>query len=188
MFFNFANQDGRTDIANAGIPPLAHVPLTAGHSLLQRNQPYSFVLDLELPRTHANRHRGVFMASLSLGHNASAASTIAGPTAATAAAAGALGHQPQAEDGYTVARPVMFPHHNLLVVWSRRAVLLIPQMLGLLSETERVRVPLFTSLTEIGTAPIRHAVLTLSDPGIHLYSATLFAHAEMSGLTYVCWL
>jgi len=133
------------------------------------------------------------MASLSLGHNASAAVAASGPAAATAAIIAKGNQGPLSTDAsaagqlnavpLTVARPVMFPQHNLLVVWGRQAALLLPLMLGLLEETERLRVPLLHGVLDSDVAPLRHAVVTLSDPGIHLYSATLYAYADMSGLT-----
>ncbi len=48
---------------NAGLcsNPSANVTLTNQRSLLQKNQPYNIILDLELPESEANKQLGMFM-------------------------------------------------------------------------------------------------------------------------------
>jgi len=48
---------------NAGVcsNPTANVTLTNQRSLLQTNQPYNIILDLELPESEANKQLGMFM-------------------------------------------------------------------------------------------------------------------------------
>lgn len=46
--------------------PFANVTLTNQRQLLQSNQPYNIILDLELPESEANKQLGMFMVQVNL--------------------------------------------------------------------------------------------------------------------------
>eukprot|EP00730_Choanoeca_flexa_P000757 TRINITY_DN10324_c0_g2_i1.p1 TRINITY_DN10324_c0_g2~~TRINITY_DN10324_c0_g2_i1.p1 ORF type:complete len:506 (+),score=81.94 TRINITY_DN10324_c0_g2_i1:1757-3274(+) len=199
LYFNYHHQQPVT------ILPLG---LASDTRVLSRNQGYHFYVELDVPLSRHNINAGVFMVTLRLLHDQTdalsqplrqylVADSVAkdAPTASLVTTQSwdpsrALVTTPDAlplaskSASLAIARPAMLTYRSWPVRAIRTWLLLVPIALGVWTETETLRIPLFQDLVDHAEHPYLWARVELSHPGLQVSEARLVAKANMKGLSY----
>ncbi|KAK4016626.1 seipin isoform X2 [Daphnia magna] len=140
--------------------PFANVTLTNQRQLLQSNQPYNIILDLELPESEANKQLGMFMVQLTL--------------------TGKNGKFIAASKRSAMLRYKSWILHFLGTVMFSPAMLLGPVM----EEKQTLKVEMFSEFLEAPDNPVTNVRVEIESRWLQLYSAKLRIQAEFMGLRY----
>eukprot|EP00051_Salpingoeca_urceolata_P022381 m.363838 g.363838 ORF g.363838 m.363838 type:complete len:570 (-) comp19963_c0_seq62:4243-5952(-) len=175
LYFDFGTRSPLGEPATS--LQLAH---GGGDRLLARNQGYNFFVDLTLPRSPANERAGMFMVTLILGSTYDEVTGIKAfapiPTQAVIT-----------DKMVALARPARLPYQSWVAQVVSSTVWLVPNLLGVTHETDRVTVPLFYNRFDRPHMPFSWAAVALSEHTLEVTDATLRIEAHMTGLTYLMY-
>ncbi|EDQ88224.1 uncharacterized protein MONBRDRAFT_26410 [Monosiga brevicollis MX1] len=85
---------------------------------------------------------------------------------------------------HSIRRSAMIPYRSTMVDTLRKALLIVPLTLGLLTESDTVFIPLFEHFVDDLEAPVQYARIEVSAPRLQVQSARLIAKANMKGMAY----
>nr|CAH0111538.1 unnamed protein product [Daphnia galeata] len=140
--------------------PSANVTLTHQRQLLQSNQPYNIIIDLELPESEANKQLGMFMVQVTL--------------------TGKNGKFIAISKRSAMLRYKSWILHFLGTVMFSPAMLLGPIM----EEKQILKVEMFSEFLEAPDNPVTNVKVEIESRWVQLYSAKLRIQAEFVGLRY----
>ncbi|KAJ3012358.1 Berardinelli-Seip congenital lipodystrophy 2 (seipin) [Thoreauomyces humboldtii] len=148
----------------AVLPPAAYVDFTGGRARQQSayltpEQHYDLALELVVPDSQRNFDLGNFMVHIDL-------RTRDNKTTASSSRPASLEYR----------TPLL---RTMLTLWKA-----VPLLLGMTSESQTVKLLLLEKYEELQSAPIHHALITLSDARLQLYQTNLHIEANFQGLRY----
>ncbi|KAI8050545.1 putative adipose-regulatory protein-domain-containing protein [Syncephalis plumigaleata] len=151
------------DFSNNG-NPTAHVDfgLTDNRQLLSYDQDYDVTIDMFLPNSDRNYEIGNFMVKVDL----------------------------VADDGTIVhssSRPAILKFQSPMLRIASTAARLIFLIVGWTSEAQEINLSLMEGINDSYNHPVSHAVVTLSDPRVMLYSMSMHIRAHFKGLRYLMY-
>lgn len=165
--------------------PHTFVPLGMDDRVFATNQGYDFFVELELPDSPANRDGGMFMVFLSLSGDRNSVRMHALPQQITTQAVEKTAFQDGSGSIVSIARPASIRYKSWVVNLIQNVIFAGPLMFGLMDDSHKLTVPLFSDIQDDRENPYKWASVTLSNPKMEIYSANLKAYANMKGLTYV---
>merc|ERR1711865_105501 len=129
---------------------------------LTRNQEFDVAVSMELPESEDNKGAGMFMIDLSLKDETNAT----------------ISH---------VRRPCILRYKSTILHWAQTAFYALPYVLGIFEQRQFIDLELLQAAPNPYGNPITQAVLTIDDPAIQLYSASIMFHIQLHGLRYLMW-
>ncbi|KAI9503272.1 putative adipose-regulatory protein-domain-containing protein [Coemansia spiralis] len=149
-----------TDSATVAVNTTALINFVpeSNYKFLSTSQPYTVLLELDVPSSVANQELGNFMVYLEF----------------------------RTRSGRVVqqsARPAILPYRSYVVRLMQIAIRAVPLALGLSKESDVLRIELMDVLYDRRFSPITNAHIALSKP-LQVYSARIVIRAQFSGLRY----
>jgi hypothetical protein len=139
--------------------PKAEFLLNNGQKLLSSGQYYHISLQLQAPESPVNEAVGVFMVNITL-------------------------YTTGQQFLSTSARPAMVKYKSFMLQTLSTIVFAVPLLLGVWSQEQEINVPLYEAYYEPYGDGTISATVSVLNPHIQLYSATLTIDANFGGFTY----
>ncbi|XP_057366910.1 seipin-like [Daphnia carinata] len=139
--------------------PFANVTLTNQRQLLQSNQPYNIIIDLELPESEANKELGMFMVQLTL----------------------------TGKNGKFIAmsrRSAMLRYKSWILHFLGTVMFSPALLVGPMEEKQMLKVEMFSEFLEAPDNPVTNVRVEIESRWLQLYSVKLRIQAEFMGLRY----
>lgn len=139
--------------------PSANITLTQNKQLLQSNQPYKIILDLDLPESDTNKQIGMFMVQVEL----------------------------TGRNGKFIAqsRRIAMLRYKSWILHSISTLIFSPALLaGPMEEKQELKVEMFSEFLELVENPVTNIRVEIESRHVQLYSAKLRIQAEFTGLRY----
>eukprot|EP00037_Helgoeca_nana_P012688 m.115783 g.115783 ORF g.115783 m.115783 type:complete len:460 (+) comp21585_c0_seq1:201-1580(+) len=165
------------------------VPTGKASRLLSRHHGYNIDFSLAMPESEPNVRSGMFMVSLALASSRDAAERALHDTMRISSekgcAAGGNDCDTTTDAAVAISRAAVLRHRSWLLSCFRTTIFVVPMLVGLLEESQRVDVPLFRNVPDNTTTPYTWAAVGLSEPNVQLYWAEIRFHAHFTGASYI---
>jgi hypothetical protein len=149
--------------------------------VLQRNQPYDFFVNLELPDSRINRKSGVFMVELLL---SSSLYDVSSELQSRHMLATQVLWQPHSA-ALGASRPAYIHYQSFMFRMARKLLFFFPYLVGWWDETVPLTVHVLSDAYDYNaTHPLRYAGVRITSPTLQVYSASLVARAKMTGVVF----